>query len=106
MGGPSVTHTAENIRTEDVCYNGWYLGEPAEPTGDEVDDVVDGHGERQNRLERRKQRTRAALIKAAQGFIAAGKLNVPVLTSPRPPMSAWARSTTISIARSNCSRRR
>jgi AcrR family transcriptional regulator len=31
-----------------------------------------------NRLERRKQRTRAALIKAAQGFIAAGKLNVPV----------------------------
>ncbi len=36
-------------------------------------------GERQNRLERRKQLTRAALIKAAQGFIAAGKFNVPVL---------------------------
>ncbi|CAN5456216.1 TetR/AcrR family transcriptional regulator [soil metagenome] len=32
-----------------------------------------------NRLARRKQRTRAALIKAAQAFIAAGKLNVPVL---------------------------
>ena len=32
-----------------------------------------------NRLERRKQRTRAALIKAAQAFIAAGKLNVAVL---------------------------
>lgn len=32
-----------------------------------------------NRLERRKQRTRAALIRAAQNFIAAGKLNVPVL---------------------------
>jgi AcrR family transcriptional regulator len=32
-----------------------------------------------NRLERRKQRTRMALIKAAQGMIAAGKLNVPVL---------------------------
>jgi AcrR family transcriptional regulator len=31
-----------------------------------------------NRLERRKLRTRAALIKAAQGFIADGKLNVPV----------------------------
>jgi AcrR family transcriptional regulator len=31
-----------------------------------------------NRLERRKRRTRAALIKAAQSFIAAGKLNVPV----------------------------
>jgi AcrR family transcriptional regulator len=32
-----------------------------------------------SRLERRKQRTRAALIRAAQGFIAADKLNVPVL---------------------------
>ena len=32
-----------------------------------------------NRLDRRKQRTRAALIQAAQGFIASGKLNVPVL---------------------------
>jgi AcrR family transcriptional regulator len=31
-----------------------------------------------SRLERRKQQTRAALIKAAQGFIAAGQLNVPV----------------------------
>jgi AcrR family transcriptional regulator len=30
-------------------------------------------------VQRRKQRTRAALIKAAQGFIAAGKLNAPVL---------------------------
>ncbi|GAY19088.1 putative TetR-family transcriptional regulator [Mycobacterium sp. shizuoka-1] len=32
-----------------------------------------------NRLERRKQRTRMALIKAAQAMIAAGKVNVPVL---------------------------
>ena len=32
-----------------------------------------------NRLERRKQRTRAALIAAAQTFIAEGKVNVPVL---------------------------
>jgi AcrR family transcriptional regulator len=32
-----------------------------------------------SRSERRKQRTRAALIRAAQSFIAAGKLNVPVL---------------------------
>lgn len=32
-----------------------------------------------NRLERRKQRTRAALLKAAQSFIAAGTLSVPVL---------------------------
>lgn len=33
----------------------------------------------ESRLERRKMRTRGALIRAAQGFIAAGKLNVPVL---------------------------
>ncbi len=32
-----------------------------------------------NRLERRKQRTRAALIRSAQALIAAGRLNVPVL---------------------------
>jgi AcrR family transcriptional regulator len=32
-----------------------------------------------NRLERRKQRTRAALINAAQRLIAEGKVNVPVL---------------------------
>jgi len=32
-----------------------------------------------NRLERRKQRTRSALIKAAQTMIAAGRLNVPIL---------------------------
>ncbi len=32
-----------------------------------------------NRLERRKQRTRVALIKAAQRLIAEGKVNVPVL---------------------------
>jgi AcrR family transcriptional regulator len=37
------------------------------------------HSELPNRLERRKQRTRAALIRAAQGFIAEGKVNVPVL---------------------------
>lgn len=32
-----------------------------------------------NRLERRKQRTRSSLINAAQGMIAAGRLNVPIL---------------------------
>jgi AcrR family transcriptional regulator len=41
--------------------------------------VSDNQDEPVNRLERRKQRTRSALIQAAQGFIAAGKLNVPVL---------------------------
>ncbi|CAN5778454.1 TetR/AcrR family transcriptional regulator [soil metagenome] len=38
-----------------------------------------GHVESANRVQRRKQRTRAALIQAAQAFIAAGKLTVPVL---------------------------
>jgi AcrR family transcriptional regulator len=33
----------------------------------------------QNRVERRKQRTRFALLQAAQSFIAAGKLNAPIL---------------------------
>lgn len=32
-----------------------------------------------NRSQRRKERTRAALIRAAQGLIAAGRLNAPVL---------------------------
>jgi AcrR family transcriptional regulator len=35
--------------------------------------------EQPNRLERRKQRTRAALVKAAQRLIAEGKIHVPVL---------------------------
>ena len=37
------------------------------------------HSEPPNRLERRKQRTRSALVKAAQRFIAEGKVNAPVL---------------------------
>lgn len=40
---------------------------------------ADQREEPPNRLVRRKQRTRAALIAAAQSFMAAGKLNVPVL---------------------------
>jgi AcrR family transcriptional regulator len=41
--------------------------------------VSESQDEPVNRLERRKQRTRTALIQAAQALIAAGKLNVPVL---------------------------
>jgi AcrR family transcriptional regulator len=41
--------------------------------------VSEQQNEPVNRLERRKQRTRAALIQAAQAFLAAGKLNVPIL---------------------------
>ncbi len=44
-------------------------------------DVPDSEGGEQpvNRLQRRKMRTRAALVRAAQGFIAEGKLAVPIL---------------------------
>ena len=41
--------------------------------------TTSGEGAAGNRLQRRKQRTRAALVKAAQRLIAEGKVNVPVL---------------------------
>jgi AcrR family transcriptional regulator len=41
--------------------------------------VSEQPGEPVNRLQKRKQRTRAALIESAKSFIAAGKVNVPVL---------------------------
>lgn len=45
--------------------------------GRAVDDVT--ASQPPNRVERRKQRTRAALLQAAQAFIAAGKQNAPIL---------------------------
>lgn len=48
------------------------------PAGESGRQQLDEDDKPLNRLERRKQRTRAALIKAAQGFIAAGTVNVPV----------------------------
>lgn len=59
----SVKFSDEIVTTDYL----WYL------------DCVREQGEPVNRLERRKQRTRGALIRAAQRFIAEGKLNVPVL---------------------------
>ena len=41
--------------------------------------MTDHAGAEPNRLDRRKARTRAALIHAAQAFIAAGRTNVPIL---------------------------
>jgi AcrR family transcriptional regulator len=41
--------------------------------------TVTTSGEGANRLQRRKQRTRTALVKAAQRLIAEGRVNVPVL---------------------------
>lgn len=41
--------------------------------------VIDQPDRAPNRLQRRKQRTRSALIRAAQAFIASGKLNAPIL---------------------------
>ena len=54
----------EILKTDCLCYRGRVSEQQNDPV---------------NRLERRKQRTRAALIQAAQAFIAAGKFNVPVL---------------------------
>jgi AcrR family transcriptional regulator len=54
----------EIFMTDAVCYRG------------RMSDLRD---EPSNRLERRKQRTRAAIIRAAQTLIAAGNFNVPVL---------------------------
>lgn len=45
--------------------------------------MTDTAQETVNRLERRKQRTRAALIKAARALVAEGRLNVPVLEITR-----------------------
>ena len=57
-----------------------------------------------NRLERRKQRTRAALIKAAQSFIAAGKVNVPVLEITQAADVGMGSFYNHFEARSSCSR--
>jgi AcrR family transcriptional regulator len=45
--------------------------------------VPDTENTAANRLERRKAQTRTALVRAAQAFVAAGKLNVPVLEITR-----------------------
>ena len=41
--------------------------------------MTSGDPARESRLQRRKMQTRAALVRAAQAFMAAGKFNVPVL---------------------------
>ncbi len=41
--------------------------------------MSDGTAQPQNRQERQKQRSRMALLRAAQAFIAAGKVNAPIL---------------------------
>ena len=48
------------------------------PNGTAANDVAAAAAP-ENRLERRKMRTRAALVRAAQTFVAEGKFNVPVL---------------------------
>src|SRR6476620_11493753 len=58
------TVSDEILKTDYFCYG--------EPVREQQNDPV-------NRLERRKQRTRGALIQAAQAFLAVGKSNVPVL---------------------------
>jgi AcrR family transcriptional regulator len=48
------------------------------PAGEESA-MTEEREEALNRLERRKARTRASLVHAAQGFIAAGRMNVPIV---------------------------
>src|SRR5246500_780243 len=55
----------------------WYLARPADQ--DEGSSMAEHTGEAPNRLDRRKARTRAALVRAAQSFLAAGKPDVPIL---------------------------
>src|SRR6185312_63783 len=65
MRGNAQSRVSDEIlKTDTCCYS--------EPVSALQDEPV-------NRLERRKQRTRAALIQAAQALIAEGRLNVPVL---------------------------
>jgi AcrR family transcriptional regulator len=65
-------HFDEILKSDRVGYDG--------ADRKETDVAADlAQGDTPNRLERRKQRTRAALIRAAQAFIASGKLNVPIL---------------------------
>lgn len=47
--------------------------------------MTDRTGAESNRLERRKARTRATLVAAAQSFIASGKLNAPILEITQAP---------------------
>jgi len=61
---PQSSDSDEILKTDVLCYGRSVSEQQDEPV---------------NRLERRKQRTRAALIQAAQVFLAAGKSNVPVL---------------------------
>lgn len=62
----------EILKSDRVGYDG--------ADGKETDVAADlADGVTPNRLERRKQRTRTALIRAAQAFIASGKLNAPIL---------------------------
>jgi AcrR family transcriptional regulator len=46
---------------------------------DEGSSMAEHTGEAPNRLDRRKARTRAALVRAAQSFLAAGQPDVPIL---------------------------
>ena len=55
----------------------WYLARPADQ--DEGSSMAEHAGDPPNRLDRRKARTRAALVRAAQSFLAAGTPDVPIL---------------------------
>jgi AcrR family transcriptional regulator len=75
-----ISSLTDEIVTYDVTLSQEFLTKSSKVNFSAIVAVVsDTRDEPVNRLERRKQRTRAALVQAAQGFIAKGKLNVPVL---------------------------
>src|ERR1700751_261898 len=55
----------------------WYGARPADQ--DEGSSMAEHTGESPSRLDRRKARTRTALVRAAQSFLAAGTPDVPIL---------------------------
>jgi hypothetical protein len=54
----------------------WRQGQTSQ---DEGSSMAEHTGEAPSRLDRRKARTRAALVRAAQSVLAAGNPNVPIL---------------------------
>jgi AcrR family transcriptional regulator len=55
------------------------MSAPRPPTEDAEEIMSNAATQQANRLDRRKARTRAALIRAAQTLIAEGRTNVPIL---------------------------
>ena len=84
-------HTDEILNNEGTDLSGLRWARPGREIA--VSAELDGvRPEPPNRLERRKKRTRMALIRAAQTVIAAGKLNAPVLEITQAAAARYRRA--------------